>query len=267
LLFSDQPRSIASPRIAPALERAMPELLIAALVLWGLVMALRWFARADPALLARAVKRGGGSALLLLAALLALRGSVEAAAGLGGLGLWLLGWIGAPWLPRSLRWPPGGWRPQVGSASRMQTAMLAIEVDPASGAIRGCVLVGPFAGRELASLDQTQCFDLWSRSRNQDPPTARVLEAYFDRRFPGWRAAGQGDGDARRQNGRSAMSEQYAYEMLGLAKGASPEEITRAHRTLMKKVHPDHGGSASLAALLNEARDVLMREHKRTPEY
>ncbi|MBL8588912.1 MAG: DnaJ domain-containing protein [Methylobacteriaceae bacterium] len=57
------------------------------------------------------------------------------------------------------------------------------------------------------------------------------------------------------------MSENEAYEVLGLAKGASRDEIARAHRELMKKLHPDAGGTTHLAARVNEAKDVLMRRH------
>ena len=57
------------------------------------------------------------------------------------------------------------------------------------------------------------------------------------------------------------MTEDEAYEVLGLAKGASGEDISRAHRALMKKLHPDQGGTTSLAARVNEARDILSRRH------
>src|SRR5690606_37272265 len=98
-----------------------------------------------------------------------------------------------------------------------------------------------------------------------DPEGARLLEAYLDRRSPGWGAADNADADGgRASNGRigAAMTEDEAYEDLGLPKDAPPEEISRAHRSLMKKLHPDQGGTTSLAARVNEAKDILMRRHR-----
>ena len=115
-------------------------------------------------------------------------------------------------------------------------------------------------------LRRSPCEELYRQCLRADPDGARLLEAYLDRRFAGWRQAGEGYGDARGGGTRTrtrnaAMSEDEAYEVLGLHKGASREEISRAHRTLMKKLHPDQGGSTDLAARVNEAKDVLMRRH------
>ncbi|MFD1331911.1 J domain-containing protein [Methylopila musalis] len=98
-------------------------------------------------------------------------------------------------------------------------------------------------------------------------------------RFPGdgrGTASGRGpdvetDGDPRRGQGgggrgvrgSAVMTEQEAYQILGLQPGATAEEIVRAHRALMKKVHPDQGGTAALAARVNAARDLLTRTSHR----
>jgi hypothetical protein len=97
---------------------------------------------------------------------------------------------------------------------------------------------------------------------SDDPDGARLLETYLDRRFAGWRETAQGQSEAGGGLGGSgSMSAQEAYQILGLAPGAGSEEIVRAHRILMKKLHPDHGGSTSLAARVNQAKDVLLRGH------
>ena len=58
------------------------------------------------------------------------------------------------------------------------------------------------------------------------------------------------------------MSKQDALSTLGFPTDSSlpsEEQIVQAHRKLMQKVHPDKGGSAGLAAQLNEAKLTLLR--------
>lgn len=72
---------------------------------------------------------------------------------------------------------------------------------------------------------------------------------------------GSADGEAETPHGQASegrMSREEAYRILGLAAGATREEIVAAHRRLMQKMHPDRGGSDYLAGKINRARDVLL---------
>jgi hypothetical protein len=53
------------------------------------------------------------------------------------------------------------------------------------------------------------------------------------------------------------MSRGEALEVLGLDERATREDVQREYRRLIKRLHPDLGGSTYLTAKLNEARDVL----------
>jgi hypothetical protein len=221
---------------------------------------LRAYVNAPPAALANIFKKGAGAALMAVAGFLVLRGRPDFGLALAGFALWLMR-LGGGGAPGTRKAGAGG-----AGVSRVRTAMVEMELDHATGAIRGVILVGAQEGRDLDSLTRPDLMALYADCRRDDPDGARVLEAYFDRRFPGWRQAGDAHGDAGGVGGRtarakSAISEDEAYEILGLKKGAAAADIARAHRQLMKKLHPDHGGTTDLAARVNEAKDVLMRRH------
>ena len=98
------------------------------------------------------------------------------------------------------------------------------------------------------------------------PAWRRLFAADADGEAPAGRQHAQGDaGPGRGFAGPprgSEMTEQEAYQVLGVEAGANAQDITRAHRTLMKKFHPDQGGTTYLAARVNEAKDVLLRRHR-----
>jgi DnaJ-domain-containing protein 1 len=134
-------------------------------------------------------------------------------------------------------------------------------LDHESGAISGRILTGPQAGR---SLDEFDLPELAAMMAGFDAESCALLESYLDRRFPAWRQHAQGDaaGRQRRETSSGKMTTEEAYQILGLKPGAGPDEIGRAHRTLMKKLHPDQGGSTYLAARVNAAKDTLLRTHR-----
>ena len=247
----------------------MPMIVAGLLLLWLSSVLLRGFVRANPAALARMVRKGGGTVALLMAVLLILRGEFNLALLAAGAGLWLLN-AGSGLAASTFGSTSAPWRrtePPRQRASGVRSRTLDVAVDPATGRISGRFRAGPFAGWMLDALSQAQAIEGYRWCLAADPTEAGLLEPYLDRRFPGWRDAAHVAGDAgraeagRRPPGPVRMADHEAYHVLGLAEGASREEVARAHRRLMKTHHPDHGGSTAMAARVNEAKDVLMRRH------
>ena len=229
--------------------------LVAVGLIWWLIKS---YTKANPAFLAKNVRRAGGVLAMVAAAVLVFRGRIDIAIPLGGFGAWLLdlpGFSMPGWGQRTTSTP--------GGTSKVRSRLIEMELDHGTGALRGRVAEGPLSGRDLDGLGEPELADLEGLCRASDPEGARLLEAYLDRRFPGRRKAAQGDGDAGPPGrDRNAMSEKEAYEILGLPPGAGEDDIRSAHRALMKKLHPDQGGSTYLATRVNQAKDVLLSRHR-----
>ncbi len=233
----------------------MPQLIMGAVVLALVLWALHVFSNTNPASLAPVVRRGGGFGALVGAAFLASRGQFGLAVPLGFAGLTLLGWIPFGSAAFGRRTQKSG-----GQASRVRAPFIEMELDHDTGTMRGQILAGRHAGTALDVLDVSTLIGLLAEI---DEESRALLMAYLDRRQPAWRENLNADAAAGAGPARSGkMTEQEAYQILGLEPGASAAEIGRAHRSLMKKLHPDQGGSTYLAARVNDAKDILLRRHR-----
>ena len=141
--------------------------------------------------------------------------------------------------------------------------------DREAGEERARIVDGPFRGRKIEALSRTECFRLHEYCRFHDPVAAQWLEGYIHRRFTGggrakpresetWQWESRRHEPRRPRPADGPMSREEALQALGLAPDAGPEAIVKAHRALIKRHHPDHGGSHDAAARINRAKDVLM---------
>lgn len=206
----------------------------------------------DPARLARGVRFGAGWIFLVCAGLLAFAGRL-AFAGMFGF-LALLAFRGTLF---------GASRKSARQSSRVRTSMLEMELDHDSGHMTGTILAGDYEGRMLHELEMAELAELFVAARKAGDQSIDLLESYLDREHEDWEAhpafAKIRTGGTRTKTAAPGpMSREEAFEVLGLSPGAGEAEIRAAHKALMKKLHPDQGGSSYLAAKLNEAKDLLL---------
>jgi hypothetical protein len=216
------------------------------------VLMVRLFLVTPPADLARYVRLAGGAALLAAAVGLVLLRQFGLALPVGMAGFMIL-----------RRHASVGPAASADRRSSVRTAGLDMTLDHATGDMDGRVLSGRHKGRMLSELqisELLQCAEDFAA----DPQSLRLLEGYLDRAHAGWREDVQADEAQRRGAPPRAggMSTQEAYHILGLEPGASEAEVREAHRRLMKQVHPDRGGSAALAAQINEAKERILGKHR-----
>jgi hypothetical protein len=146
-----------------------------------------------------------------------------------------------------------------GQKSGVRTQYLEMVLDHDSGAMDGSCLRGHFAGKRLSTLSLRQLLSLLTELERDDMQGARLLEAYLDSQRSEWREhRSQQSHERQSKPGRGGLDEHEAYDVLGLKPGASRDEISKAHRRLMMKMHPDKGGSVYLASRINQARDTLL---------
>ena len=218
-----------------------------AVAAWGLWRLWRWADARGVSVHHRLAWGQIGIGAAFLVAGLAAPGALKApllslAALLGGLGLRRLNEAG----------PPAGTHPTGGRSrpTTVRSAHLEMTLDPDSGSVDGVVLNGPFEGARLSRLTLEDLLTL--ASGLDDPRSLTLLRSFLDAVHPGWQDAGPPPPAER------PMSRAEALSVLGLGPDADAEAVRAAHRRLMKKVHPDAGGSAALAERVNRARDALL---------
>ena len=204
-------------------------------------------------------------AALLIVAVLVAMGRLPAQfilAPLGGLGAFLIRFL--PTLMRLLPFwqmvmtrraasqPKRG-----GQTSTIRTEFLEMVLDHDSGEMSGTVLTGQHKGQHLNDMTLEALLGLLLECQ-PDSDSQQVLEAYLDRHQESWREQASASSRVPPSDAEAPMSRQLALEILGLTDTASEADILHAHREMMRRLHPDRGGSDYLAKKINAAKDYLI---------
>ena len=223
--------------------------LLALLILyWG------WsaFSRLRPAMRADVLRwgLGGGAVLLTIGLALARRIDMAAFTAMAAFQIIKFGRLG----PISL----GGGGKSSDNISKVRSQYFAMTLDHDSGEVDGRVVAGHFAGRNLIDLDEFETRTLIDEITG-DADSVSLLESWLDANRAGWREYFEQTANGSNEGSGPVDADAEAYAVLGLEPGATADDIRRAHRELMKGVHPDHGGSSYLASKINAARDRLLK--------
>lgn len=229
------------------------------LLLALLFVGLRTFSRSEPKALAKLFRQLLAVLALVCAILLVFTSRYAVFSlpiGLIGFGL-LFGWR-LPFFKGAA--PTAG----AGASSSVKTKFFDMTLHHQTGQMDGIIKKGAHEGDRLSNLSSEQLKLLYEAVQDDgDPNSLSLLEAYLDSMMAGWREDFEINTGAghRSTTGSGPITEEEAYEVLGLAPGAGVDAIRDAHRRLMMKIHPDRGGSTALAAKINEAKDFLLANH------
>jgi len=143
----------------------------------------------------------------------------------------------------------------LGSPS-FKTRFLDVKVDLKNGQISGTVLDGPHASEDLLSLSMAQLNALEKYYEEHD------RASYFLIRVIRQRQTQYQQRDHNSAHDYAAVGDpsvEEAMQILGLAGKPSKQEVIKAHRKLMQKLHPDRGGNDYLASRVNLAKETLIK--------
>ena len=150
-----------------------------------------------------------------------------------------------------------------GSRSKVRSKFLEMELDHDSGDVFGRVVAGGYRGKDLIDLDENEMREFLTEV-SRDSDSHSLLVTWLDANRSGWRdhfGFGEEGPEEPAAGSSSAqpMDRHQALQILGLNESASDAEIKAAHRHLLKKMHPDQGGSNFLASRINAAKDYLLK--------
>lgn len=138
----------------------------------------------------------------------------------------------------------------------LTTAWLIVEYNLANRSLDASITKGQFEGKKLSNLNEAELNRLLDEV-SEDFQSRAAINAFIIAS----KGSSQRSNTNAPPNHSSTLSISQAYEILGIETSASNDEIKKAHKRLIQKLHPDRGGSDYLAAQINAAKEMLLNKH------
>lgn len=145
------------------------------------------------------------------------------------------------------------WLRRTGGIASFKTEHLDVKVHIQQAQVTGHVIKGEFEGRAVEELTDDELKQLEAAYKDRDMKSHYIICMI--------RKRGQrGRHEQAAPPPFSQPERDEALLILGLKGRPDRDTIIAAHRRLIQKLHPDRGGSDFLAARVNQAKDILLRD-------
>ncbi|MFT5084758.1 MAG: hypothetical protein ACI9Y1_002814 [Lentisphaeria bacterium] len=134
-----------------------------------------------------------------------------------------------------------------------KTPYLEVCLNLQQGQLTGTIMHGLHEGRTLQSLNSEEIKELQNFYQDKDKRSFYLMRALQQR------ASTSFNKDEQPFSSVGEPSIQEALQILGLQENPDKQDIIKAHRSLIQKLHPDRGGNDYLASRVNVAKKVLLR--------